>query len=71
MSDPTQRFTNRVDHYVRYRPYYPHSVLDLLETECGLTSTSFAGSVITVIVAVIAAQVVVPAVVASVVTPVI
>jgi SAM-dependent methyltransferase len=40
MTDPTQRFTNRVDHYIRYRPSYPRAVLDLLKTECGLTDTS-------------------------------
>jgi SAM-dependent methyltransferase len=40
MIDPTQRFTNRVDHYVRHRPSYPRAVLDLLKTECTLTSAS-------------------------------
>jgi SAM-dependent methyltransferase len=44
-SDPTQRFTNRVDYYVRYRPSYPRAVLDLLETECGLTSASVVADV--------------------------
>jgi SAM-dependent methyltransferase len=39
-SDPKERFTNRVDHYVKYRPSYPRVVLALLETECGLTSAS-------------------------------
>jgi SAM-dependent methyltransferase len=45
MTDPTQRFTNRVDHYVRYRPSYPRAVLDLLKTECGLTDTSVVADV--------------------------
>jgi ubiquinone/menaquinone biosynthesis C-methylase UbiE len=45
MSDPTQRFTNRVDHYVKYRPSYPRAVLDLLRTECGLTSASVVADV--------------------------
>ena len=40
MNDPTQRFTGRVENYARYRPSYPRAVLDLLETECGLTSAS-------------------------------
>jgi ubiquinone/menaquinone biosynthesis C-methylase UbiE len=40
MTDPTRRFANRVDHYVKYRPSYPRAVLDLLEAECGLTSAS-------------------------------
>jgi ubiquinone/menaquinone biosynthesis C-methylase UbiE len=45
MSDPTQRFTKRVDHYVKYRPSYPRAVLDLLRTECGLTSASVVADV--------------------------
>jgi ubiquinone/menaquinone biosynthesis C-methylase UbiE len=38
--DATQRFSSRVDNYVRYRPGYPPEVLDLLKKECGLTSES-------------------------------
>jgi SAM-dependent methyltransferase len=34
--DPTQRFSNRVEDYVRYRPRYPTAVLDLLRAELGL-----------------------------------
>ena len=37
VSDPTTRFSDRVDNYVRYRPGYPHAVLELLRRECGLT----------------------------------
>jgi SAM-dependent methyltransferase len=37
--DPTQRFSSRVDHYVRYRPGYPVGVVELLRVECGLTPT--------------------------------
>ena len=40
MTDPTQRFTNRIVHYLRYCPSYPRAVLDLLERECTLTSAS-------------------------------
>ena len=29
-ADPTQRFSNRVGNYVRYRPHYPAGVLDIL-----------------------------------------
>jgi SAM-dependent methyltransferase len=36
MTDPTQRFTDRVDDYVRYRPGYPPGLLDLLRCECDL-----------------------------------
>lgn len=37
MRDSTQRFSSRVDDYVRYRPTYPRALLDLLAHECGLT----------------------------------
>jgi len=36
MTDPTERFSNRVDTYVRARPSYPPEVLDLLAEHCGL-----------------------------------
>ena len=45
MTDPTQRFTGRVENYARYRPSYPRAVLNLLETECGLTSASVVADV--------------------------
>jgi ubiquinone/menaquinone biosynthesis C-methylase UbiE len=35
--NPTQRFSGRVENYVRYRPGYPPEVLQLLRQECGLT----------------------------------
>jgi len=38
--DATQRFSSRVDNYVRYRPGYPREVLDLLKNECGLAADS-------------------------------
>ncbi|RIK37816.1 MAG: SAM-dependent methyltransferase [Chloroflexi bacterium] len=37
--DSTQRFSSRVENYVRYRPSYPPAVLDTLKTECGLTAS--------------------------------
>jgi SAM-dependent methyltransferase len=33
---PTERFSGRVDNYVRYRPGYPPEVLEALRRECGL-----------------------------------
>lgn len=39
-SDPKQRFSNRVENYVRYRPGYPRAIIDLLRAECGLTPDS-------------------------------
>lgn len=35
--DPTQRFSNRVDNYVKYRPGYPAELLAYLRANCGLT----------------------------------
>jgi ubiquinone/menaquinone biosynthesis C-methylase UbiE len=32
----TERFSDRVDNYVRYRPGYPKGVIDLLREGCGL-----------------------------------
>ncbi len=40
VTDPTQRFSSRVDHYGRYRPGYPPEVLQLLRADCGLTPAS-------------------------------
>ena len=37
MIDPTQRFSTRVENYVKYRPGYPPEVIDTLREECGLT----------------------------------
>jgi len=37
MQDPTQRFTSRVENYVKYRPHYPRQLLEVLRDECGLT----------------------------------
>jgi SAM-dependent methyltransferase len=40
MPDPTQRFSSRVENYVKYRPRYPKAVINLLEQECRMTSAS-------------------------------
>ena len=40
MADPLTRFTSRVEAYVKYRPGYPHAVVELLQAECGLTEDS-------------------------------
>jgi SAM-dependent methyltransferase len=34
----TQRFSSRVENYVRYRPGYPPAVIELLKNECEITS---------------------------------
>jgi SAM-dependent methyltransferase len=40
VTDPTGRFSGRVDDYVKTRPSYPHGVLDVLRERCGLSATS-------------------------------
>ena len=40
ISDPTNRFSNRGENYVRSRPGYPPEVVALLRRECGLTPQS-------------------------------
>jgi len=40
VSDPTKRFSSRVENYVRYRPGYPPEIVALLHAQCGLTSSS-------------------------------
>src|SRR5580693_7664132 len=40
VKDATQRFSSRVENYVRFRPGYPPEVLELLKSECGLTPDS-------------------------------
>jgi SAM-dependent methyltransferase len=34
---PTERFSSRVENYVRYRPSYPSAAIHLLKTRCGLS----------------------------------
>jgi len=36
IANPTERFTGRVESYRRYRPGYPHELVDWLRVECGL-----------------------------------
>jgi SAM-dependent methyltransferase len=34
--DPTERFSSRVENYLRYRPSYPPAAIALLQARCGL-----------------------------------
>ncbi len=36
MLNPKERFSTRVENYVRYRPGYPPAVIDVLRRQCGL-----------------------------------
>ena len=37
MLEPTKRFSNRVENYLKYRPRYPPEILPLLKKDCSLT----------------------------------
>ncbi len=43
--DPTQRFSTRVDNYIKFRPSYPKAIIDLLVAEYGLTRDSIIADV--------------------------
>lgn len=36
----TERFSNRVENYVRYRPHYPKEIIPFLESKLGLIKQS-------------------------------
>lgn len=40
MKDSKQRFSDRVDDYIKYRPKYPPEIIDILKQHIGLTSNS-------------------------------
>ena len=40
MINSTQRFSSRVENYIKYRPGYPAAILDLLKEKCGLSGAS-------------------------------
>lgn len=43
--DPTQRFSSRVENYVRYRPGYPPAAIELLQQRCGLHAGTVVGDI--------------------------
>jgi SAM-dependent methyltransferase len=45
ISDSTQRFSSRVENYIRYRPGYPTELLDILKRDCGLTVDSIVADI--------------------------
>ena len=45
MLNSTERFSSRVDDYIKYRPYYPQDVIQLLTTECNLTPSWTVGDI--------------------------
>jgi SAM-dependent methyltransferase len=45
MTDTIERFSNRVENYVKYRPDYPREIIGHLTKHCGLTSESIVADV--------------------------
>ncbi len=43
--DPRQRFSSRVDNYVKYRPGYPTALVDTLHEACGLLPSAIVADV--------------------------
>jgi len=41
----TERFSTRVENYVKYRPHYPPAVIELLQSECGLNRSSIVADI--------------------------
>jgi ubiquinone/menaquinone biosynthesis C-methylase UbiE len=44
-TDPTGRFSGRVENYIKYRPGYPSAVVDTLASDCGLTEKSIVADI--------------------------
>jgi SAM-dependent methyltransferase len=40
MLSSTERFSTRVENYIKYRPSYPPALLEMLRVKCGLAATS-------------------------------
>jgi ubiquinone/menaquinone biosynthesis C-methylase UbiE len=45
MTDVTQRFSSRVNDYIKYRPGYPYEVIETLQIECGLAVDSIVADI--------------------------
>jgi ubiquinone/menaquinone biosynthesis C-methylase UbiE len=45
MKSPTERFSDRVGDYIKYRPSYPDGVITTLRDECGLTPATVVADV--------------------------
>jgi SAM-dependent methyltransferase len=45
MTDSVTRFSSRVENYAKYRPTYPAAVVDILKSDCGLTTDSIIADV--------------------------
>ena len=44
-TDPTSRFSSRVEHYIKYRPGYPQQVIQTLRERCGLSPNTLVADI--------------------------
>ena len=44
-ADTVERFSNRVENYIKYRPHYPPDVLELFKNELSLAADSIVADV--------------------------
>lgn len=45
VNNATQRFSSRVENYIKYRPHYPQAVIDYLRDNCQLTPASIVADI--------------------------
>lgn len=45
MTRATERFSNRVENYIRYRPHYPQAVIECLRADCQFTDAAIIADV--------------------------
>ena len=45
MSQSVERFSSRVENYIKYRPHYPDDIIPFLQSECGLTPDSIVADI--------------------------
>src|SRR5690242_11722319 len=45
MTNSVERFSNRVENYIKYRPTYPPQILDVFRAEMGMTTDSIVADI--------------------------
>lgn len=43
--DSVERFSDRVENYIKYRPHYPNEIIDFLNKECGLDKSKIVADI--------------------------
>ncbi|MDQ3022092.1 MAG: class I SAM-dependent methyltransferase [Bacteroidota bacterium] len=44
-NNSVERFSNRVENYIRYRPHYPYEIINFLKDECGLNESDIVADI--------------------------